>query len=168
MPRPLAWPIVYVESRRLGLLTIISLVVAVAALALTGWTLYRSEYSKTEYDPDQIADAKLQVCTAVNIVRRGVSLNTNLSPAGGPRDVTGAQAVAANARVSLYDGGQYLMARLDPATPEHLAETVRNFANTLMDIGANTTAGAPNDDPAQAERLKKADAANDTLTELCK
>ncbi len=76
--------------------------------------------------------------------------------------------MAANARVSLYDGGQYLMARLDPATPEHLAETVRDFANNLMDIGANATAGASNDDPAQAERLKKADAANDTLTELCK
>ena len=116
----------YVESRRLGLLTIISLVVAVAALALAGWTLYRSEYSKTEYDPAQIV---------------------------------------ATLRMT---GGQYLMARLDPATPEHLAETVRDFANTLMDIGANTTAGAPNDDPAQAERLKKADAANDTITELCK
>ena len=74
----------YVESRRLSLLTIISLVVAVAALALAGWTLYRSEYSKTEYDPVQIADAKVEVCTAVDVVRRGVSLNTNLAPAGGP------------------------------------------------------------------------------------
>ena len=44
---PLLWPIVDVESRRLSLLTIISLVVAVAALAVAGWTLYRSEYSKT-------------------------------------------------------------------------------------------------------------------------
>ena len=158
----------YVESRRLSLLTIISLVVAVAALALAGWTLYRSEYSKTEYDPVQIADAKVEACTAVDVVRRGVSLNTNLAPAGGPGDVTGAQAVAANARVSLYDGGQYLLARLDPAAPEHLAETVRDFANKLMDIGANATAGAPNDDPKQAERLKKADEANATLTQLCK
>ena len=167
MTRPLVWPIVNVESRRLSLLTIISLVVAIAALAVAGWTLYRSEYSKTEYDSGQIADAKVRVCTAVDVVRRGVSLNTNLSPAGGSNDVTGAQSVAANARVSLYDGGQYLMARLDPATPEHLAETVRDFADTLMDIGANATAGVSNDDPAQAERLKKADAANTTLTELC-
>lgn len=167
MAWPLVWPIVYDKSRRLGLLTIISLIVAVAALALAGWTLYRSEYSKTEYDSAQIADAKAKVCAAVDVVRRGVSLNTNLSPAGGASDVTGAQAVAANARVSLYDGGQYLMARLDPATPEHLAEAVRDFANTLMDIGANATAGTSNDDPTQAERLKKADAANTTLTESC-
>ena len=165
---PLLWPIVNVEARRLSLLTIISLVVAVAALAVAGWTLYRSEFSKTEYDAAQIADAQTEICAAVDVVRRGVSLNTNLSPAGGSGDVTGAQAVAANARVSLYDGGQYLIARLDPATPEHVAETVRDFANNLMDIGANATAGFPNADPAQAERLKKADAANTTLTELCK
>jgi hypothetical protein len=159
---------VNVESRRPGLLTIISLVVAVAALALAGWTLYRSEYSKTEFDSVQIADAKAKACTAVDVVRRGVSLNTNLVPAGGPSDVTGAQAVAANARVSLYDGGQYLIERLDPATPEHLAEKVRDFANNLMDIGANATAGVANDDPAQAERLKTADDANPVLTQLCK
>jgi hypothetical protein len=161
-------PIVYDDSRRPGLLSIIGLILAIAALALAGWTYYRAEYSKTSYDPVQIADAKTQVCTAVDVVRRGVTLNTNLAPAGGPQDVTGSQAVAANARVSLYDGGQYLMERLDPATPEHLAEVVRNFANNLMDIGANATAGVPNDDPAQAARLKDADGANATLTELCK
>lgn len=158
---------VNVESRRVGLLTIISLVVAAAALTVAGWTLYRSD-SKTEYDAEQIAAAKTKACTAVDIVRRGVSLNTNLAPAGGPGDVTGAQAVTANARVSLYGGGQYLIARLDPATPEILAEKVRDFANNLMDIGANATAGIANNDPAQAERLETADRANASITELCK
>lgn len=158
----------YDDSRGPGLLSIISLILAVVALGLAGWTFYKSEFAETSYDPVQIADAKTEVCTAVDVVRRGVSLNTNLAPAGGPQDVTGAQAVAANARVSLYDGGQYLLARLDPATPEHLAEVVRSFANNLMDIGANATAGEPNDNPAQAERLKQADEANTTLTELCK
>jgi hypothetical protein len=156
------------ESRRPGLLTIVSLVLAVAALALAGWTYYKAEYSKTSYDAVEIADAKGKVCTAVDVVRRGVSLNTNLVPAGGPQDVTGAQAVAANARVSLYDGGQYILARLDPAAPEHLADVAQQFANDLMDIGANATAGSPNDDPAQAARLKEADEANVTLTQLCK
>ena len=70
--------------------------------------------------------------------------------------------------MSLYDGGQYLLARLDPATPTDLADTVREFANNCMDIGANATAGAPNDDPEQAARLKDADAANATITEMCK
>ncbi|MGO4444826.1 hypothetical protein AB4Z42_15840 [Mycobacterium sp. 2YAF39] len=156
------------EPRAISPLTIISLVVAVVAIVLAGWALYRSEPSKPEYSSDQIDAAKTKACTAVDVVRRGVSLNTNLMPAGGPSDVTGAQAVAANARVSLFDGGQYLIARLDPATPELLAEKVRDFANNLMDIGANATAGVPNSDSAQTERLQAADRTSNTLTELCK
>lgn len=155
-------------SRRLVVLTIISLVVAVAALGVAAWTLYRSDPANTDYSAEQIADAKTKACTAVDVVRRGVSLNTNLMPAGGAADITGAQAVAANARVSLNDGGQYLIARLDPATPEAVAAEVREFADSLMDIGANATAGVTNDDPAQAQRLKDADDANTSLEELCK
>lgn len=155
-------------SRRLVVLTVISLVVAVAALGLAAWSLYRSDPANRDYDEAQVADAKTRACAAVDIVRRGVSLNTNLMPAGGAGDVTGAQAVAANARVSLNDGGQYLLARLDPATPENLAAKVREFAENLMDIGANATAGVTNDDPAQAQRLKNADDANAGLEALCK
>jgi hypothetical protein len=156
------------ETRNISPLTIISLVVAVVAIVLAGWTLYGSEPSKPEYSSDQTDAAKAKACTAVDVVRRGVSLNTNLMPAGGPSDVTGAQAVAANARVSLFDGGQYLIARLDQATPELLAEKVRDFANNLMDIGANATAGVPNSDSAQTERLNTADRTSTALTELCK
>jgi hypothetical protein len=156
------------EPRRFSILAIVALIIALGALGLAGWTLYRLDYSKTEYSSTQIADAKSRVCGAMDVVRRGVSLNTNMAPAGGPEDITGAQAVAANARLSLYDGGQYLLARLDPATPAHLADKVREFANDLMDIGANATAGATNDEPEQAARLKKADDANNTILELCK
>jgi hypothetical protein len=159
---------VNVVSRRLVVLTIISLVVAVAALGVAAWSLYRSDPANAEYSAEQTADAKDKACAAVEVVRRGVSLNTNLMPAGGAADITGAQAVAANARVSLNDGGQYLIARLDPATPEDLATKVRTFADDLMDIGANATAGVTNDDPAQAERLKSADDVNASLEELCK
>lgn len=157
-----------VVSRRLVVLTIISLVVAFAALGVAAWSLYRSNPANTDYTAEQTADAKAKACAAVEVVRRGVSLNTNLMPAGGAADITGAQAVAANARVSLNDGGQYLIARLDPATPEALAAKVREFADDLMDIGANSTAGVTNDDPAQAQRLKNADDVNASLEDLCK
>jgi hypothetical protein len=156
------------SPRRAGALTYIALIVAVAALAVAGWTLYRSEYSKPSYSDTARAEAKAKVCTAMDLVRRGVSLNTNLQPAGGPEDVTGSMAVAANSRVALYDGGQYLLAKLDPAAPADLAEAVRKFANNLMDIGAASTAGAQNTDPDQATRLRDAEAANATVTELCK
>ncbi|WP_006246939.1 hypothetical protein [Mycolicibacterium tusciae] len=157
-----------VAPRRLVALTIISLVVAATALGVAGWALYRLDYARAHYSSEQTADAEAKACDAVDVVRRGVSLNTNLMPAGGPADITGAQAVAANARVSLYDGGLYLMARLDPATPEPLAAKVREFADILLDIGANATAGTTNDDPSQAERLKAADSTSAALTELCK
>ena len=76
--------------------------------------------------------------------------------------------MAANARIALYDGGQYMLARVDPATQPELADAVKKFANLLMDIGAGATAGQQNSQPEQAARLKEADAANGTITELCK
>ena len=72
-----------------------------------------------------------------------------------------------NARVALYDGGQYLLARLDPATPADLAAEIRTFGNQLMDIGAAATAGVPNTDPAQAARLEAAEAASTAVSGLC-
>lgn len=147
----------------------VALILAVAALALAGWTFYESDKSPSPaYSDTQRAEAKVKVCTAADLVRRGVSLNTNLQPAGGPEDVTGSLAVAANSRVALSNGGQYLLAQLDPATPTEIADVVRNFANHLLDIGAAATAGSPNTDPEQATRLRDAETANATIVELCK
>jgi hypothetical protein len=159
-------------SRRGSILLPITLVVALAAAALSGWLLIRLAQEGTPNSPNysgaQRTDAKQKICDAATVVRKGVSLNTNLQPPGGPEDVTGTLAVAANARVSLYDGGQYLLARLDPATPPELADAVTKFANLLMDIGAAATSGAQNSQPEQAIRLKEADTANGQITELCK
>jgi hypothetical protein len=159
-------------SRRGRILLPITLVIAIVAAALSGWLLYRQVRQGTPNAPNytgaQRADAKQKICATIDLVRKGVSLNTNLQPPGGPEDVTGTLAVAANARVSLYDGGQYLLARLDPATPPELADAVKKFANHLMDIGAAATSGARNSEPEQAARLQQADASNGTITELCK
>jgi hypothetical protein len=154
---------------------IVVAVIAVAALGLAGWALLRpaptspsAQGSETTYSDSQRADSKGKICAAFNTVRTGVTQNTNLTPPGGPTDVTGALAVAANARLSLSGGGQYLLARLDPATPPELADAVRAFGNGLMDIGAAATAGAQNSDPEQAVRLRDADAANNKIAGLCK
>jgi hypothetical protein len=155
-------------SRRAGLVSLLALILAVVAVVLAGWAMWASHSAGPSYTDAQRADAKTTLCTAMDVVRKGVSLNTNLQPKGGPQDVTGALAVAANARVSLSDGGQYLLNRVDPATPTDLADAVRKFANNLLDIGAYATAGVPNSDPAQAARLKDADAANGTIADLCK
>jgi len=149
-------------------------VVSLVALGLAGWAVFRTFQSgsgaaeDTNYTDAQRSDAKTKVCNAFTVVRTGVKVNTNLTAPGGPEDVTGALAVAANGRVSLYDGGQYLLARLDPATPSDLGNAVRKFANDLMDIGAGATAGLQNSDPGQAALLNDAGTADGTITQLCK
>ena len=154
------------------LLLPVTLVVALVAAVMSGWLLVQRAQdgspSSPNYTGAERATAKQKVCAATDVVRKGVSLNTNLQPPGGPEDVTGTLAVAANARVALYDGGQYLLARLDPATPPELTDAVKKFANLLMDIGAAATAGAQNSEPEQAARLKDADATNNSIMQLCK
>lgn len=157
-------------SSRGFVISVLALVVALAAAGLAVWGLMKGP-SKEEaqvFTGTTTDDPKGSICEAFTVIRNGVQINTNLQPPGGPEDVTGSMAVAANARVALYDGGQYLLARLQPGTPTELADAVRSFANNLMDIGARSTSGIPNTDPGQAARLKQADEANAKITELCK
>jgi hypothetical protein len=71
-------------SRRGRVLLPITLVVAIAAAALSGWMLVRLAQEGTPKTPNysaaQSADAKQKICTAAGLVRKGVSLNTNLQP----------------------------------------------------------------------------------------
>lgn len=157
------------SPRRGGAIAVVALVMSLAALGLATWTVLRPTGTPTQsYSEGQRNDAKSRACAAADTVRKGVSLNTNLQSPGGEGDVTGSLAVAANARLALSNGGLYLIARLDPATPSEVADAVRTFANSLMDIGAAATAGIPNTDPAQAARLRDADTANAKVADLCK
>jgi hypothetical protein len=168
----------HAESSRGSVVSILALVVALVAVGVAVWALVKepsapsgsaeSSKSSSVFTGNTTDDPKASVCEAFTLVRNGVQLNTNLAPAGGPSDVTGVLAVAANARISLIDGGQYLMARLQPDTPAGLADPVRKFANQLMDIGARSVAGIANADPDQASRLKDADATSAQITNLCK
>ena len=95
----------------------VALVVALVAAGLAVWALVKGPSdsdSASVFTGTKTDDPKGSICEAFNVIRNGVQINTNLQPPGGPEDVTGSMAVAANARVSLYDGGQYLLARLQP------------------------------------------------------
>ncbi len=145
--------------------------VALVAAGVAVWALLKeppAPETASVFTGTSTDDPKGNICDAFDVVRNGVQINTNLTPPGGRDDVTGTMAVAANARLSLYDGGQYLLARLQPGTPQDLADAVRKFANNLMDIGARSTTGIPNSEPAQAARLKEVDSANTTIINLCK
>lgn len=146
----------------------VSLAVAVVALAVAVLALVRTLDRAPGYTDAQRAEAATATCAAYETVRTAVATNTNTEPPGGSSDIAGALAAAANARVALLDGGQYLLARLDPATPDDLAGDIRRFANQLMDIGAAATAGVPNTDPAQAARLADAEAAGAAISSRCR
>lgn len=151
-------------------LSIVALVLALTALGLSAWATFRpppEPAAEAAFSSAQQAEAKTATCAAAELVRRGVTQNTNLQSPGGQGDVTGSLAVAANARLSLSGGGQYLLTRMDPATPPELADAVTTFADTLMDIGAAATGGALNTDPDQAARLRAAEAADAQITDIC-
>jgi hypothetical protein len=160
------------RTNRLSLLLGVIAALSVVAVALSAWALLRpapkaSEATAPPYSDVPAPEAKTQICAAFNTVRQGVARNTNMQAPGGEGDIAGTLGVAANARISLFDGGQYLLARLAPSTPTELADAIRAFGNGLLDIGAATTAGAQNTDPDQAKRLADADALSKRIDQLC-
>lgn len=149
------------------MLSAVALAVATLSLALAVFALLRQRDSEPDYTPAQRDEARAAVCSAFDSVRTGVAVNTNREPPGGYSDIAGALATTATARAALFDGGQYLLARMDPATPPELADHVRSYADQLMDIAAAATAGLPNSDPAQEARLQKAADLGAQIAGLC-
>ena len=149
-----------------------ALLIAVIAIGVAIWALVRTPGEaavNAQQAPAGNAqgsdDAKARVCVAFDTVRKAVSLQTNADL--GP-DPVAKEAVAANARLATLGGGEYLLSRLDPATPPELADPVRSFANNLQDIGMNQLVGMPNTDPAVAARLSEAQAASQQIADMCK
>ncbi|WP_235629500.1 hypothetical protein [Mycobacteroides saopaulense] len=151
-------------QRAAGVLALLALAVAVAALVLALW---RGHEPAHEYTPAQRTEAKAKACANATMVRNAVMQNTNRALPENAGTV-GTLATAANARVALFNGGQYLLARLDPATPPELAQSIQEFGNALMDVGAAAIAETPNSDPRQAQRLGRADELSKHIVELCK
>jgi hypothetical protein len=153
--------------------TAVALALAVVAIGLSGWALLqpvlsgKHSGSAENYSDAQRADAKSKACLAFDTVRRGVTRNTSLVIPGGPDDIGGTLGAAANARIALYVGGQYLLARVPPATAPDLADAMRGFGNNLMDIGAAATAGAQDADPEQAARLRSAQDDSTKIGTMC-
>ena len=146
-----------------------ALLIAVIAIGIAIWALVRTpgEAAVNAQHPAEARsdDAKARVCVAFDMVRKAVSLQTNTDL--GP-DPVAKEAVAANARLATLGGGEYLLSRLDPATPTELADPVRSFANNLQDIGMNQLVGVPNTDPTVAARLSEAQAASQQIADMCK
>jgi hypothetical protein len=140
-----------------------ALVIAVVAVVLAIWALVggSSNNSGTALG----GDPKTRVCAAFGTVSKAIPLQTHTDL--GPDPVAQA-AVAGNARLALFGGGQYLLNSVDSATPSDLADPVRKFGNSLQDIAMHALAGEVNSDAAQAARLTEADASRQQIAGLCK
>ncbi|MDP7724449.1 hypothetical protein [Mycobacterium sp. TY814] len=93
------------------------------------------------YSSQQVADAKAKVCAAYELVHRGVLANTGRS---GDNDPTTQLGLAANARIALFDGGQYLLKTLqrEPASATDLADATRALADAYQQLALDYLAEA--------------------------
>lgn len=160
-PRPQRWPM------------LASLVIALAAIGLAIGCWFRPPPSvKTPpasaapaHTEQQNADGKQAVCAAYEKVRQAVSVNTGRS---GGDDPTAIMAVAANARIALYDGGDYLLKVLDEnaATPADLTKAVRTLVSAYQQMAIDYLASAP--DPEEQSSRDAVEKANGTVYGICK
>jgi hypothetical protein len=165
------------SSRSPVVIAVIAMLVAIATLGASAYmwrnpltpidapTAPAAPAAEVTFTDAQREEAKAKVCDAFLLVSTGVANSSALQPEDG--DAIGAVAIATNARLALYGGGQYILTRVDPATETDLAETARAFGNALMDVGAAAVAQIPSDDPAHQERVKDADAQNAKLQGIC-
>jgi hypothetical protein len=133
------------------------------AVAIAIWALVAAESAESSATTLP-GDPKTRVCDAFETVSTAVPLQTNNDLGD---DEVAQAAVASNARLALFGGGQYLLNSLDSKTPKELADPVRSFGTTLQDIGMNALAGLNNSDPAQVTRLAEADATRQLIVDMC-
>jgi hypothetical protein len=147
---------------------LVALVVAVIAVGLAVWPIFRvsepSNASVSKPSADQISSAKAHACNVFKTVTTAVSLQTHADPG---TDAAMQQAVAANSRLAMFGGGAYLTASLDPATPQDINTEMRAFATQLQSVSMNALAGMDNDAPDQAALLKAAQASTDRIQKFC-
>jgi hypothetical protein len=117
------------------------------------------------FTEQQTAEAKAKVCATYEQVHQAVLVNTGRS---GGSDQTAVLGLAANARIALYDGGDYLLRTLvdEPATPSDLAAAVRQLARSYQQLAIDYMAEASQSDTDSA--LHAGDQPNSTLSAICK
>lgn len=122
--------------------------------------------SAPTFTDQQIADAKADVCGAYAVVSYAVRINTH-RPNPAPGDEIGALAAAANGRLALYAGGNYLLSRLlaNSATPDNLTTAVQSLSNTLQKFGI--VALADESDVVQDELRRDLDSDVAIIDRLC-
>ncbi|CAM4248532.1 hypothetical protein MB901379_03387 [Mycobacterium basiliense] len=156
---------------RWAVVAAVALAVVALGVGVVGW--FRPQPRNTPPTPptptfstQQITDAREGVCAAHRIVRQAAVSTTN-QPNPSPGDPIGDLAIAANARLALYGGGDYLLNRLaaEPATPAELRDAVRSLANLLQELAMSYLAGSP--DSVITPLLQASDKRTRAVDSLC-
>lgn len=175
-PEPAVSRVPQKVTRTSSPLTPIALVVALIAAGLAVWALVKSPdqsppaasspaESSTASAADAVepGDAKKRVCDAAQVVAVAVQLQTNANAA----EPAAVEAVAANARLAMLGGGEYVLSQIDADTPTELADPARSFGNTLRVLGITALAGVAASDPANQERIAQWEKDRNTLAGIC-
>ncbi|CAM3237621.1 Alanine and proline rich membrane protein [Mycobacterium simiae] len=160
-------------ARRSSSLAIASFVAALIAVvvAIGSWLRPMPDNkqlpvpSPPVFTEQQTSEAKTKVCATYQKVHQAVLINTGRSGGTDPIALLG---VAANARLALYDGGEYLLKSLadNPATPPQLAMAVRQLADSYQQLAVNYMAEVSQSDIDSS--LHAGDKPNATIYDLCK
>lgn len=151
-----------------GWMAPLALVLSLLAAGAAVWGLVKPAKESTTAAKSE--EPKATVCKAFKVVSDAVYLQTNRTPGPdlGPAAPAAMEAIAANARLAMSGGANYLLEILPANAPADLSEEVRGFAADLSSIAMNALAGTPNDKPEQAELLHSAEESNKKIGELCK
>lgn len=117
------------------------------------------------FNGQEVADAKARVCGAYDRIHHAVLANTGRSGGTDPVSVLG---LAANARLALYDGGQYLLKSMAqaPATPADLVAATGALADAYQELAVDYMTEAPD---AEIQRSFQAvENAGSKVSGLCK
>lgn len=142
---------------------------ATAALLSSGSTVEAPPVAEPEpvaprYSEQQVVEAKAKLCAAYGTVRQAVLVTTGRN---GEEDPAMIFAIAANARMALFDGGAHLLAKLDetPAAATELSTAVRALAGAYQQLAIDYLAEVPEEE--QQNALRAVDDTNAPVFEMC-
>lgn len=148
-----------------------ALAIAVVALGLAIGAWFRPVPMKPPaappYSAQQVADAKVTVCSAYDQVRKAGDTAGQRNAGSDPTSIL---TVATSTRQVLDSGSRYLTTKLsaEPATPPDLAAAVRKLAEVYQEMTVDYLDGLSNSDPQLAPLLKAGDQAHSTIQDLCR
>lgn len=143
---------------------------ALVAIVIATGALLRSQPSSKPtpaptYSNQQVADARAKVCGAYAKVHHAVIANTGRPGDTDPASLLG---LAANARIALFDSGEYLLEVLaqQPAIPIDLADATRALANAYQELAMDYMAEAS--DPQLETSRQVVETTGSKVSEMCK